>query len=143
MTVESAALSLEERGIVWQGVGFATVGAISLPLLWIYSEADHWTIGVYRLAVTQLSWAFVVAIAIVIEGIRKMFETKTEIRRAAREKFIRKTREKAIAEGLEVGLAEGERLATDRMRSKLDRYGVVLPREAEDDIFGGDNGRKS
>ena len=143
MTPENAASTLEERGIVWQGIGFAAFGALSLPILWIYSEADHWTIGVYRIAVTQLSWAFVVSIALIIEGARRMFETKTEIRRAAREKFIRKTREKAIAEGREVGLAEGERLATDLMRSKLDRYGVVLPREAEDDIFGGDNGRKS
>ena len=47
MTIEGAASSLEERGIVWQGVGFATIGAISLPLLWIYSDADHWSIGLY------------------------------------------------------------------------------------------------
>ena len=98
MTLENAASTLEERGIVWQGIGFAAFGALSLPILWIYSEADHWTIGVYRIAVTQLSWAFVVSIALIIERVRRMFETKTEIRRAAREKFIRKTREKAIAE---------------------------------------------
>ena len=135
MAIEGVTSSLEERGIVWQGVGFAIVGAISLPLLWIYSEADHWTIGVYRIAVTQLSWAFVVFIALIIEGARGMFETRTEIRRAARERFVKKTREK--------GIAEGERRAADRIRSKLDRYGVVLPPEVEDDIFGGDNRHKS
>ena len=46
--------TLEERGVVWQGSGFALIRAISLLLLWVYSEADHWSIGIYRLAVTQL-----------------------------------------------------------------------------------------
>ena len=139
MTIEGAASSLEERGIVWQGIGFATIGTISLPLLWIYSETDHWSIGVYRLAVTQLSWAFVVAIAVIIEGVREMFKTSTEIRRAAREKVANKARE----EGRQEGREQGERRALDRMRSKLQRHGVVLPPEAEEDIFNHSNGSKS
>ncbi len=137
MTLESVTSTLEERGIVWQGVGFATVGAISVPLLWVYSETDHWGIGFYRLAVTQLSWAFVVVIALVIERTRMMFETKTEIRRVAREKAI----EEARVKGREEGMAEGERLAAERMRSKLRAEGIQLSPEAEARIFNGDNGR--
>ena len=85
MTIEGLNSALEERGVVWQGSGFALVGAVSLSLLWVYSEADHWSIGIYRLVLTELNWAFVIALALVIEGIRKMFETRTAIRRAARE----------------------------------------------------------
>lgn len=125
MTVESVASSLEERGIVWQAVGFATVGAISLMLLSVYSEAEHWSLGVYRLAVTQLSWAFVVAIAIVIEGARKMFETKTEIRRAAREKAIAKARDEG-AKGL---------------LSELEKRGITVPEDIAERLDEASNGQ--
>ena len=127
MTIEGAASSLEERGIVWQGIGFATIGVISLPLLWIYSEADHWSIGVYRLAVTQLSWAFALAIAIVIEGIRRMFETRTEIRRAARAKAITKARQK-------------ERRAIEkRLRSAYEKRGMDVPTDIIDEALIDEN----
>ncbi|MXZ03009.1 MAG: hypothetical protein F4Y88_04855, partial [Chloroflexi bacterium] len=88
MSIEGITATLEERGLIWQGSGFAIVGAGSLFVLSVYSEADHWTIGIYRLSVTQLNWAFVLAIALAIEGIRSMFKTTTEIRKAARTKFI-------------------------------------------------------
>ena len=125
MTVESVASSLEERGIVWQAVGFATIGAISLLVLSVYSEAEHWGLGVYRLAVTQLSWAFVVAIAIVIEGARRMFETKTEIRRAAREKAIAKARDEGAKELL----------------SELEKRGITVPEDIAERLDEASNGR--
>ncbi len=80
-----------------------------------------------------MSWAFVVAIALAIERTRKMFETKTEIRRVAREKAIEEARVK--------GREEGERLAAERMRSELRAEGVQLSPEAEARIFNGDNSR--
>ena len=131
MTLESVTSTLEERGIVWQGVGFAAIGAISVPLLWIYSEADHWSIGVYRLALTQLNWAFALAIALVIEGVRRMFETRTEIRRAARAKAI----EKAIKKDRDE--------ATTRLREELDNRGVENADEVVERVYGPDNGRSS
>ncbi len=149
MTIKGMTSTLEERGVVWQGVGFALIGAASLPVLWVYSEADHWSIGVYRLAVTQLSWAFVVAIALTIEGVRKMFETRTEIRRAARERAIAKAREKGERTGEQrgerTGEQRGERIgeqrATDRMKSILLKHGVELPPEAEEELFENGDGR--
>lgn len=125
MAIEGVTSSLEERGIVWQGVGFAIVGAISLPLLWIYSEADHWTIGVYRIAVTQLSWAFVVAIALIIEGARGMFETRTEIRRAAREKAI----------------ANARKEAADQVVAELKKRGFTIPDDVVEVVSEAANGR--
>lgn len=131
MTLEGVASSLEERGIIWQGAGFATVGAISLLLLSVYSEASHWSIGVYSLAVTQLSWAFALSIAIAIEGIRNMFETRTEIRRAARAKAIAKARQE-------------ERQAIEkRLRAELANRGIDDVDAFLELIYGSENGHAS
>ena len=130
MQIEEIASTLEERGVMWQAVGFALIGIVSVPVLWIYSEADHWTIGFYRIAAIQLNWAFAIAIAVTIERLRKMFETKTEIRRAARQKAINEAEKR------------GEHSATERMMSILDKHGVQLPPEAEAEIRkNGNNGR--
>lgn len=96
MSIEGLTATLEERGLIWQGSGFALIGAISLLMLSVYSETDHPSIGILRLAATQLNWAFVLAIALAIEGIRRMFETRTEIRKAARERYIAKEVEKRL-----------------------------------------------
>ena len=127
MTIEGVASSLEERGIVWQGIGFAIVGGISLLLLSVYSEASHWSIGVYTLAVTQLSWAFALSIAIVIEGIRNMFETRTEIRRAARAKAIAKARK------------EERRAVEARMILAYRKRGLEVPTDILDEALNGEN----
>ena len=58
MSIEGITATLEERGLIWQGSGFALIGAASLLVLSVYSEADHPSIGIFRLAVTQLNWAF-------------------------------------------------------------------------------------
>ncbi len=123
MPIEGITTTLEERGLIWQGSGFALIGAGSLLVLSIYSEADHWSIGIYRLAVTQLNWAFVVAIALGIEGTRRMFETRTEIRKAARERYIAKEVEK-------------------RLKSIADEPGVVFPPELEQKLFKNGRGHK-
>ena len=127
MTLESATSTLEERGIVWQGIGFAAIGAISVPLLWIYSEADHWSIGAYRLALTQLNWAFALAIALVIEGVRRLFETRTEIRRAARAKAIEKARQK------------DRRAIEKRLRSAYEKRGIEVPVDIIDEALADEN----
>ncbi len=114
---------MEERGLIWQGSGFALIGASSLLVLSLYSEADHWSIGIYRLAVTQLNWAFVLAVALVIEGIRSMFKTTTEIRKAARERYIAKE-------------------VAKRLKSIADEPGVVFPPELEQKLFKNGRGHK-
>ena len=123
MSIEGLTATLEERGLIWQGSGFALIGAGSLLVLSIYSEADHWSIGIFRLAVTQLNWAFVLAVALAIEGIRSMFKTTTEIRKAARERYIAKEVEK-------------------RLKSIADEPGVVFPPELEQKLFKNGRGHK-
>ncbi|MCY4475659.1 MAG: hypothetical protein OXC83_09540 [Chloroflexi bacterium] len=131
MTIDELTATLEERGVAWQGSGFALIGAVSLFLLWVYSEADHWSIGVYRLAVTQLNWAFVVAIAVIIEGVRQLFETRTEIRKRARQK--------AIAKAFAKGEKRGEKRARERIKMDLREQGIELSTEMEKRLLG--NGR--
>ena len=136
MTMENVISTLEERGIVWQASGFAIIGAISVTLISIsvYSELDHWSVYAYRLAVTQMSWAFALAIATTIERIRKMFETRTEIRRQAREK--------AIAKAEMRGRKEGEKYAAERIRLNMQKQGLQLSPEQEAAIFGNRNGHQ-
>ena len=59
-----------------------------------------------------------------------MFETKTEIRRAARQKAINEAKE------------EGEREALARVKSEMQKHGIQLPPEAEEAIYG-KNGHQS
>ena len=146
MTIEDLTSTLEERGVLWQGSGFALIGAISLLLLSLYSEADHWSVGIYRLAVTQLSWAFVLAIAVAIEGIRSMFRTTTEIRKAAREKFIVKEVAKAERrgrkEGEKLGEERGKLQAIEQVKADLREQGIELSPEAEQRLLKKVYGRK-
>ncbi len=127
MSIEGLTATLEERGLIWQGSGFASIGAVSLVLLSVYSEADHWSIGIYRLAVTQLNWAFVVAIALAIERVRRMFETRTEIRKAARAEFVAKEIEKAEERGAQQ--------AAERYRANLRKQGIEITPEMERHVF--------
>ncbi len=142
MTIEGLTSTLEERGVLWQGSGFALIGAISLLLLSLYSEADHWSVGIYRLAVTQLSWTFVLAIAVAIEGIRKMFETRTQIRKVAREKFIAKEVAKAERRGEERGRKEGVQQAMEHFKADMREKGIEISLEVEQRLLKQIDGRR-
>ena len=146
MTIGGLSSTLEERGLIWQGSGFALIGAVSLLLLSIYSEADHPSIGTFRLAVTQLSWAFVLPIALAIEGIRSMFKTTAEIRKAARDEFIVKEVKKAERRGRERGIQEGKQLgaqqAVERFKADLEMRGVEIPPDVAEEVFKNGRGRK-
>ena len=135
--------TLEERGLVWQAIGFALIGAASLTVLTIYSEADILAVELYRLASTEYQWSFIGLIALTIDRVRKMFETRTEIRKAARERAIEKATSKGVEQGLEQGLElgveKGRDEATARIRASLLRHGVELPPELEHELF--ENGR--
>ena len=59
MQIEEITLSLKERGVVWQSVGFAVFGTASLAALSVYSDSHHWIITTYRLAAIELNWAYI------------------------------------------------------------------------------------
>ena len=136
MQIEEFTSTLEERGFWWQAIGFGLIGAISVSVLSIYSDSHDTMIEVYRLAATQVQWAFVAPIVATVERIRKMFEKKSEIRRMAREEVIAKAKE----QGLEQGRQEGERGAMERFRSNLRKHGIQLTAEQEEDMFNGYRG---
>ena len=128
MQIEEITSSLKERGVVWQAIGFAVVGTASVAALSVYSDSQHWIVTTYRLAATELNWAYVAIIALAIEGARKLFEKATEIRR--------RYSEEADAKAMEKGKQEGEREALDRVRSELSKHGIELPPDAEEAIYG-------
>ncbi len=152
MQIEEFTSTLEERGFWWQAIGFGLIGAISVSVLSIYSDSHDTMIEVYRLAATQVQWAFVAPIVATVERIRKMFEKKSEIRRMAREEVIAKAKEQGLERGLEQGLErglqrgleqgrqEGERGAMERFRSNLRKHGIQLTAEQEEDMFNGYRG---
>ena len=132
MQIEEITSSLKERGVVWQAVGFAVFGTASLMALSVYSDSHHWVITTYRLAATELNWAYMAIIALAIEGARKVFEKATEIRR----RYSEKADAKAIEKGIQQGRELGEREALDRVRSEMQKHGIQLPPEAEEAIYG-------
>ena len=144
MQIEEFTSTLEERGFWWQAIGFGLIGAVSVTVLSIYSDSHDTMIEVYRLAATQVQWAFVAPIVATVERIRKMFEKKSEIRRMAREEAIAKAEERGMERGmergLERGLQEGERGAMERFRSDLRKHGIQLTAEQEEDMFNGYRG---
>ena len=168
MTIEGFT-TLEERGIVWQAIGFALIGIVSVTVLTVYSEADYLAVEIYRLAATELNWPFIAIIALAIDKVRKMFETRTEIRKAAREKAIEKWLEESREdghkagredgreeghkagreeghregrqEGHQAGREEGERQSAERIRASLLKHGIELPPELEHELF--ENGSQS
>ena len=90
------ASSTSERGIGWQAFGFAVVGCAGVAILELWSESGYWVYQSFETAVTRLYWAFVVPLAALFDWGRKMFETRREIREAARAKVIQKAVKKAV-----------------------------------------------
>ena len=90
-----------ERGIGYQAVGFAAVGCASVAILQIFSESSSWVYQSFETAAARLYWAFVVPLAALFDWGRRMFETRAEIRRAARKmaikKAVKKERDRILA----------------------------------------------
>ena len=146
---------LIDRGVGWQVTGFAILGVAATSALAIYSETDALPFRFFEVATTKLNWAFVPTVAYLIDRSRKMFERKSEIRATARLEVLEKARKEGLEQGRIVGIEEGriaghiagreegERRAEDRLRSRLDELGIVVPPEFADQIFNHKNGRNS
>ncbi len=169
MQIEDITSSLKQRGAVWQAIGFAVVGTATAATLWVYSDSDHWIVGTYRLAATQINWAYFGIIALAIEGVRIVFQKATEIRRRYSARADAKAEAKGLVrgreegfdqgreegrelgreegfdqgreEGRELGREEGERETLARVRSEMLKRGIHLTEEDEEAIFNR-NGHK-
>ena len=133
---------LSDRGIWWQIIGFTLVGGISLAILEVFAGPEFWAYQYFETTVTKLYWAFVIPLAGLFDEARKMFETKMEIRRAARAKALAKERDKGLREGLRERLRRySSRIAEARQRFGVrdDATGIVtlpLTPEVEEVLLG-------
>ena len=99
MSLSELPNELSERGIWWQVGGFAIAGCVSVAILQIWDGSGCWAYRSFEIAVKDLYWMFVLPLAGLIEGVRKLFEKASEIRAAQREKIWRRALEKGRAEG--------------------------------------------
>ena len=135
MQVDEITATLRERGATWQAAGFAFMGIGSVALVSVYSDSDHWAIAAYHLATTQYIWAFLAPIAIAAEGVRKMFERATEIRRRYSEKADAKAEAKGIAKGEAKGIVKGREGERERIKAEMLRRGFNLTEDDEKALF--------
>ena len=105
MSLSDLPNELGERGIWWQVVGFAIAGCISVAILQIWDGSDFWAYRSFEIVVKDLYWLFVLPLAGVIEGARKMFEKASEIRAAQRAKMMERALTRGRKEGREEALA--------------------------------------
>ena len=85
---------LSDRGVWWQVGGFAIIGCAGVAVLQIWEGSDFWAYRSFAIAVKDLYWLFILPLAGLFEGVRKMFEKASEIRAAQRQKMLRKALQK-------------------------------------------------
>lgn len=115
---------LVDRGIYWQLGGFTLVALASMAILAEFVGSDSRAFLYFEIAVTKLYWAFVIPLAGLFDGVRKMFEKMSEIRAKRRERWL--------DEGRREGRREGRQMEREQVREELARLGVDLPQEVVD-----------
>lgn len=118
----------------WQALGFAVVGCAGVATLELWSESGSWVYQSFETAATRLYWAFVVPLAALFDWGRRMFETRQEIRKAAREKAVRKLVKKEADRAVREALEEERR----RLRERIAATWNIPAAEVERRLFGGD-----
>ena len=116
MRISETTNSLPDRGVWWHVAGFTLAGGICLVILEEFAGSDAKAYQYFETAVTRLYWALVIILAGLIDRGRKMFETKMEIRRAAREQALAKARQE--------GIREAAQRRDNLMTAALQRFGV-------------------
>ena len=77
---------MADRGVWWHVVGFAIAGAICLVILEEFAGSDAKAYRYFETTIDRLYWALAVVLAGLIDRGRHMFETRMQIRQAARAK---------------------------------------------------------
>ena len=107
--------------------GFTLVAVTSVAILAEFDGSNGRAFLYFEIAVTKLYWAFVIPLAGLFDGVRKMFEKMSDIRAKRRQRW----------------LDEGRREERERMREAMQRLGVALPQEAVDYLDGKSDDRAS
>ena len=127
MSLSDLPSELGERGIWWHVAGFAIVGGVSVAVLQIWEGSDFWVYRSFEIATKDLYWLFVLPLAGVIEGARKMFEKASEIRAAQRAKMMERALTRGRREGREEGRKEGREELRKRLRKAADQFRQTDP----------------
>ncbi len=136
MSLSDLPSELAERGIWWQVIG---VGCVSVAILQVWDGSDFWAYRSFEIAAKYLYWMFVLPLAGVFEGVRKLFEKASEIRAAQRAKIwqrgLSRGREQGIKEGREEmrGLLRGSTVSKDPETGTIT---LALKPEDMDFLFG-------
>ena len=96
------------------------VAVAGVAILAEFDGLDGRAFRYFEIAVNKLYWAFVIPLAGLFDGVRKVFEKMSDIRAKRRQRW----------------LDEGRRQERERMREALQRLGVLLPQEAVDYLDG-------
>lgn len=113
MNLSDLTNELSERGIWWQVGGFTTAGCAGVAVLQIWEGSDYWAYHSFAIATKDLYWLFILPLAGLNKGVRKLFEKASEIRAAQRAKI----REKGRAEGWKAGRKEALADLRNRLNS--------------------------
>ena len=116
--------TLADRGVGWQAIGFTVTGLASLAILKTFDGSDSWLYQWFETAAVDLYWAFVLPLAVVFDGGRKLFEKGKAIRDAQKARMVEKARKKARVE------------EQKRIQQALEKYGVELSPEVVEAVFG-------
>lgn len=118
-TDTSSTGTLADRGIGWQAIGFTVTGLASLAVLKVFDGSDYWLYQWFETAAVDLYWAFVLPLAVLFDGGRKLFEKGKAIREAQKARMEKRA--------LEKGRREGEEIERARIIKELEAAGVTLP----------------
>ena len=116
--------TLADRGIGWQATGFTVTGLASLTILKIFDGSDYWLYQWFETAAVDLYWAFVLPLAVLFDGGRKLFEKGKAIRDAQKARMVEKAQKKARAD------------EQKRIQQALEKHGVDLSPEIVEAVFG-------
>ena len=112
--------TLTDRGIGWQATGFALTGIACLAILKSYEESGFWLYQWFETATVDLYWAFVLPLAVLFDGGRKLFEKGKAIREAQKARMVEKAKEE-------------ER---QRIMKELEATGVTYPPMVAEVVLG-------
>ena len=116
--------TLADRGIGWQATGFALTGIACVVILQVFEGSSSWPYEWFEAASVQLYWAFLVPLAALFDGGRKLFEKGKAIREAKK------------AEIREKGRREGEERERQRIMKELEAHGIHLPPTVAEAVLG-------
>jgi hypothetical protein len=111
---------LADRGIGWQATGFTLTGIACLVILKSYDGSNFWLYQWFETATVDLYWSFVVPLAALFDGGRKLFEKGKAIREAQKARMVQKARQEE----------------QKRIQKALTKHGVALSPEVTEAVFG-------